>query len=93
MMAASIKAIVFKTAQLNATKHFFKTVLGFQIKETSTQHFVVHSKGIRLVFIESGKGFEIELFVNDKSGGFSKEIDLIYSSLVSKVAKTPMALV
>lgn len=68
MPAADIKAIVFRTTQLEATKSFFEHVLQLGITEMSPQHFVVHAKGIRLVFLESVKGFEIELYLHKKTG-------------------------
>lgn len=65
-MASEIKAIVFKTPLLKATKLFFENMLGFQIKETSLMHFVIYSKNLRLVFLKSERDFEIELYINEK---------------------------
>lgn len=65
-MAAGIKAIVFKTTQLDATRQFFESVLRLPLKEVSPQHFVVHSKGIRMVFLNTDKEFEVEFLVNEK---------------------------
>ncbi|WP_291143896.1 hypothetical protein [Flavobacterium sp. UBA7680] len=64
-MASEIKAIVFKTPLLKATKLFFENI-GFQIKETSLMHFVIYSKNLRLVFLKSERDFEIELYTNEK---------------------------
>ncbi|MDR6762044.1 hypothetical protein J2Y38_002255 [Flavobacterium sp. 2755] len=64
-MAPEIKAIVFKTPLLKATKLFFENI-GFQIKETSLMHFVIYSKNLRLVFLKSERDFEIELYTNEK---------------------------
>lgn len=65
-MATKIKAIVFRTSQLKATKEFFTAKLGFIIKESSVTHFVIHSKSIRILFIESKKDFEVELYLSSK---------------------------
>jgi hypothetical protein len=66
-MAVEIKAVVFKACNLKATKEFFASTLGITIKESSTTHFVIHSKGIRLLFVESDKDFEVELFTSNRS--------------------------
>jgi hypothetical protein len=66
-MAIEIKAVVFKTCNLKATKEFFASTLGITIKESSTTHFVIHSKGIRVLFVESDKDFEVELFTSNKA--------------------------
>jgi hypothetical protein len=63
-MAAEIKAVVFKTPKLKETKIFFTSELGFVIKESSVTHFVIHSKGIRLLFVESGNDLEVELYLS-----------------------------
>lgn len=62
-MAPQIKAVVFKTSRLKATKDFFGSKLGFMIKESSPTHFVIGSKGIRVLFIASDIDFEAELYV------------------------------
>lgn len=63
-MPAAIKAIVFKTAQLKETKQFFESALQLKIKETSARHFVIYSKGIRIIFIESSKQFDVEIYIS-----------------------------
>jgi len=65
-MATKIKAVVFRTSQLKTTKDFFATKLGFVIKESSVTHFVIHSKGIRLLFVESNNDVEAELYMSSK---------------------------
>jgi catechol-2,3-dioxygenase len=64
-----LKAIVFKTARLRETRAFFKTVLGMKIKECSRTHFVIHDGEIRILFVESDTGPEVELYVFKKSSG------------------------
>ncbi|RYU91901.1 hypothetical protein EWM62_00205 [Mucilaginibacter terrigena] len=66
-MPATIKAVVFKTPQLKASRMFFEEVLKLPIKESSVRHFVIYSKGIRLVFVESLSNFEVEIYINDPS--------------------------
>jgi catechol-2,3-dioxygenase len=66
-MPSDIKAIVFKTTQLKATKDFFENILKLQIKESSARHFVLYSKSIRVVFVETPNDFEVEMYVNDKT--------------------------
>jgi hypothetical protein len=67
----SLKAIVFKTPHLKETLAFFIDQLGFIIKEASPTHFVIHSKGIRILFVESNDDMEIELYLIQRS---TKEI-------------------
>ena len=70
-MKPSLKAIVLRTPHLKETLAFFSDQLGFIIKESSPTHFVIHSKGIRILFVESDKGMEIELYLIQRS---TKEI-------------------
>jgi catechol-2,3-dioxygenase len=73
-MRAEIKAIVFKTTQLKATRDFFENILKLQIKESSARHFVLYSKSIRVVFVESLHDFGVEIFIKGRSDHFSKEV-------------------
>ena len=66
-MNPSLKAIVLKTPRFKETLSFFIDHLGFTIKESSPTHFVIHSKGIRILFIESSNDLEIELYLTQKS--------------------------
>ena len=63
-MPAEIKAVVFRTSKLKETKEFFIAKLGVAIKEYSMTHFVIHSRGIRLLFVESDNDLEVELYVS-----------------------------
>jgi hypothetical protein len=81
-MPTEIKAIVFKTPRLQATKEFYATKLGLVIKEYSATHFVIHSKGIRLLFVDGDHDFEVELYVRKKLGA-SVENKLILHSMHS----------
>jgi hypothetical protein len=74
-MPSAIKAIVFKTTQLKATRQFFESILNIQIKEGYARHFVIYSKNIRIVFVESFSDFEVEIYVKDKSNHLPKEIE------------------
>jgi hypothetical protein len=65
-MPVEIKAVVFKTPELQATKEFFVTKLGLVIKEYSVTHFVIHSKGIRLLFVDADHEPEVEMYVRKK---------------------------
>lgn len=65
-MKPQLKAIVLKTSRFKETLSFFNDQLGFTIKESSPIHFVIHSKGIRILFIESGNDLEIELYLTQK---------------------------
>jgi catechol-2,3-dioxygenase len=71
-MPAEIKAIVFKTARLKETKQFFENILQLKIKERSAIHFVIHSKNIRLLFIESPGAFELEIYAEENKAGIAK---------------------
>jgi hypothetical protein len=62
-----LKAIVLKTPLLKETLSFFVDQLGFTINESSPTHFVIHAEGIRVLFVESGNGQEIELYLIQKS--------------------------
>lgn len=66
-MRPNLKAIVLKTSRLKETLSFFIDQLGFTIKESSPTHFVIHSEGIRILFIESSNDLEIELYLTQKS--------------------------
>lgn len=63
-MASNLKSVVLRTKKLSTTKLFFENVLGFKIKESSHQHFVVHTKGVRIVFMESETELDIELYID-----------------------------
>jgi catechol-2,3-dioxygenase len=70
-MDTKIKAIVLRTQKLSATKLFFENDLGFRIKEFSHQHFVVHTKGLRILFLQSENEFGVELYIVSESGNFT----------------------
>ena len=58
-----MKAVVFKTPRLKETMRFFTDQLGFTINEYSPTHFVIHSKGIRIVYIKSDTEPDVELYL------------------------------
>ncbi len=63
-MRPEIKAVVLRTSGLAATKAFYIHQLGLSIRESSATHFVIHSKGIRLLFVEdTGGGPEVEMYI------------------------------
>jgi hypothetical protein len=64
-MNPAIRAVVFRTCKLAATKAFFIGELGFPIRESSPTHFVIHSKGIRLLFVESAGEPEVEIYLGN----------------------------
>ena len=66
-MKPAIKAVVFRTPRLAATRAFFIDQLGFLIREYSTTHFVIHSKGIRLLFVEASGDPEVEIYLDNTS--------------------------
>jgi hypothetical protein len=63
-----LKAVVFKTQRLKETICFFKDQLGLDIIEYSPKHFVIYSKGIRIVFMESETGPNVELYFSKSMG-------------------------
>src|SRR5580704_4587352 len=63
-MPTELKAVVFRTSKLKETKDFFVSKLGIVIKEYSVTHFVIHSKGIRLLFVESDNDLDVELYLS-----------------------------
>jgi hypothetical protein len=71
-MRTEIKAVVFRTPQLKFTKEFFASKLGIAIKESSITHFVIHSNGIRILFVEADNNFEVELYVQKRLSGSVK---------------------
>lgn len=71
-MDTKIKAVVLRTQKLGATKLFFTNRLGFKIKEFSHQHFVIHTNGLRIVFLQSEKEFDVELYIDSKSETFTR---------------------
>ena len=66
-MKTLLKAVVFKTSSLRETQAFFETTLGMKIAESSITHFVVYEKGIRILFVESNSGLEVEFYLTKKS--------------------------
>ena len=66
-MRPHLKAVVFKTTRLRETQAFFETTLGMKIEESSITHFVVYAKGIRILFVGSDNGLEVELYLTKKS--------------------------
>lgn len=66
-MASDLKSVVLRTQKLSTTKLFFENILGFKIKESSYQHFVVHTKGVRIVFLESETELDIELYIDSNT--------------------------
>jgi hypothetical protein len=74
-MASNIISVALRTQKLSATKLFFENNLGFKIKESSYKHFVIHTKGLRVVFIESENEFNVELYVDSKTVNHTKLID------------------
>lgn len=74
-MDTKIKAIVLRTQKLSATKLFFENDLGFRIKEFSHQHFVVHTKGLRILFLESETELEPELYIETDMINCTNQID------------------
>ena len=65
-MNPELKAVVLKTPQLKETLAFFVDKLGLIIKESSPTHFVIHSDGIRILFVESIDDLEVELYLSQK---------------------------
>lgn len=65
-MAPRVNSVVLRTQYLSTTKLFFESCLGLRIKEASAKHFVLHTKGLRLVFLDSDSDFGIELYVDVK---------------------------
>jgi hypothetical protein len=63
-----LKAVVFRTPRLKETMSYFTDQLGLSIKEYSPTHFVIFSKGIRVVFIESETDPNVELYFSKSIG-------------------------
>jgi hypothetical protein len=57
-----IKALVFKTSQLKATREFFQHHLQVPLSEISARHFVITVNGLRIVFMESNEDLSIEIY-------------------------------
>jgi len=64
---SGLQAIVLKTSRFRETRDFFETIPEMKISESSPTHFVIHARGIRVLFVESAKGPEVELYLTDKS--------------------------
>lgn len=56
-MSTDLKAVIFKTTELIETKKYFENVIGIKLKENSARHFVLLSKDIRVVFIQTDDTF------------------------------------
>lgn len=63
-MKSRLKAVVFKTSRLRETRTFFEETLGMPIEESSVTHFVVYSKGIRILFVESNGEAGVEFYLS-----------------------------
>lgn len=74
-MNSRIISVVLRTKILETTKLFFENNLGFKIKEYSHQHFVIHTKGIRIVFLESDTELEPELYIETNILNCTNQID------------------
>jgi hypothetical protein len=64
-MKPEIKAVEFRTSRIAATKTFFIDRLGFAVREYSATHFVIHSRGVRLLFVESTGDPEVEIYLDN----------------------------
>jgi hypothetical protein len=62
-----LKALVLKTSRFRETQNFFETELGMKIEESSSFHFVIHTKGIRILFVASDSDLEVELYLTQWS--------------------------
>ena len=67
-MNSHFKAVVIKTPRFKETYAFFTEQLGFIVKESSPTHFVIHSKSVRILFVESNDELEIEVYLAQRSG-------------------------
>jgi catechol-2,3-dioxygenase len=88
-MPARVKAVVFKTSQLKATLAFFRDVLKLHVKESSARHFVIHSKNIRLVFVEATSGFGVEMYLSNGAGAYPDEVNTGVPATGIKSSKDP----
>ena len=61
-MPLQLKAIVFRTVRFKETLEFFREQLGCVIIESSPTHFVIHSQGIRILFVDTNENPEIEFY-------------------------------
>jgi catechol-2,3-dioxygenase len=68
-MKPAIKAVVFRTPMLITTKAFFRDQLGLVIREQSVTHFVIHSKGTRILFVETTDDPKVEIYVENALAG------------------------
>jgi catechol-2,3-dioxygenase len=81
-MSSRIISVVLRTKILDTTKLFFENNLGFKIKEYSHQHFVIHTKGIRIVFLESETELEPELYIETDITNCSNYLTQMVSSCI-----------
>ncbi len=66
-MKPRLKAVVLKTSRLRETQDFFEATLGMNIEESSITHFVIYANGIRILFVDSNNGLEVEIYLTKKS--------------------------
>lgn len=62
ILKPDLKALVFKTPRLKETMSFYKDQLGLPVNEYSPVHFVIYTKGIRIVFIGSDTERNVEFY-------------------------------
>jgi len=63
-----LKAIVFKTTRLKESRKFFESVLGMKIIECSRTHFLIYKGDLRILFVGTASGPEVEFYLTKKSG-------------------------
>ncbi len=59
-MSLKLKSVVFKTNDLKKTREFFIHQLDVKVSESSMEHFVIHLKNIRVLFILSAEDSSTE---------------------------------
>jgi hypothetical protein len=67
-LSSELKAIVFKTTRLKETMNFFELVLGMKIEECSRMHFLIYRGDLRILFVRTDSGPEVEFYLTKKSG-------------------------
>lgn len=88
-MATGIKAVVFKTGKLQATKDFFEKRIGLRITEASAQHFVLQSQGVRIVFLGFSGGFETGFYIHEEATRLPKATEPGTASADIETCKDP----
>lgn len=87
-MKPYLKALVLKTSRFSETQNFFERNLGMKIVESSASHFVIHTKGVRILFVASNHQLEVEFYLTRSIESLTVQADPNQIKIVSSPTKS-----